>query len=85
MLVSLQQIVSRMTNRTFPTVFSFGKVITNGGIDMIPDEVCIEGTFRTLDEGWRANAHERMKKMSVSIAESTGGSCDFIITEGIHS
>ncbi|WP_373517813.1 hypothetical protein [Pricia sp.] len=33
--------------------FSFGKVVADGAINVIPDEVHIEGTFRTLDETWR--------------------------------
>lgn len=82
MLVGLQQVVSRMANPTIPTVLSFGKVIAKGAINIIPDEVYMEGTFRTLDEGWRNEAHERMKKMAVSIAESMGGSCDFRISRG---
>ena len=81
-LVSLQQIVSRMANPTLPTVLSFGKLIANGAINVIPDEVYMEGTFRTLDEDWRAEAHARMKKMAEAIAESMGGSCDFNINKG---
>lgn len=82
MIVSLQQIVSRMAKPTMPTVLSFGKVIANGAINVIPDEVYMEGTFRTLGEEWRAEAHARMKKMAANIAESMGGSCDFIINRG---
>ncbi len=81
-LVSLQQVVSRMANPTLPTVLSFGKVIANGAINIIPDEVYLEGTFRTLDEPWRKEAHTRMKKIAESLAESMGGSCDFQIIQG---
>jgi amidohydrolase len=81
-IVALQQIVSRMANPTLPTVLSFGKLIANGAINIIPDEVYIEGTFRTLDENWRDEAHVRMKKMAESIAASMGGSCDFNIVRG---
>ena len=81
-LVSLPQVVSRMANPTTPTVLSFGKVIANGAINIIPDEVYMEGTFRTLDEAWRNEAHERMKKMAMGIAESMGASCDFNISKG---
>ncbi len=82
MLVGLQQVVSRIANPTMPTVLSIGKVIANGAINIIPDEVYMEGTFRTLDEKWREEAHERMKKMATGIAESMGGSCDFTISKG---
>jgi len=81
-IVALQQVVSRMADPSIPTVLSFGKIIANGAINIIPDEVYIEGTFRTLDEKWRTEAHKRIKKMAESIAESMGGRCDFRIVRG---
>ncbi|CAN5419821.1 M20 family metallopeptidase [soil metagenome] len=81
-LVALQQIVSRGANPNIPSVLSFGKVIADGAINVIPDEVYMEGTFRTLDETWRTEAHTRMKKMAIGIAESMGGTCEFNIVRG---
>lgn len=81
-IVALQQIVSRHANPKIPSVLSFGKVIANGATNVIPDEVYVEGTFRTLDEAWRYAAHQKMKKMAESIAEGMGGSCDFNILRG---
>lgn len=81
-LTSLQQIVSRNAQPIVPSVLSFGKVIANGATNVIPNEVYMEGTFRTLDESWRAEAHVRMKKMAEGIAESMGGSCEFEIRKG---
>lgn len=81
-LVALQQVVSRMANPTVPTVLSFGKVIANGAINVIPDTVFMQGTFRTLREDWRSEAHAKMKKIAESIAESMGGRCDFNIVRG---
>lgn len=81
-LVALQQVVSRMANPAVPTVLSFGKIIADGAINVIPDSVYIEGTFRALNEEWRNEAHIRMKKMAEGIAESFGGSCEFKIARG---
>jgi len=81
-LVALQQIVSRAADPKLPSVLSFGKVIANGATNVIPNEVKLEGTFRTLDEPWRAEAHVKMKKMAEGIAESMGGSCEFEIRKG---
>ncbi|WP_316804630.1 amidohydrolase [Pedobacter nototheniae] len=81
-IIALQQIVSRNADPRLPSVLSFGKVIANGATNIIPNEVKIEGTFRTLDENWRAEAHVRMKKMAEGMAESMGGSCDFDIHRG---
>jgi amidohydrolase len=82
MIVALQQIVSRTANPAIPSVLSFGKVLAMGATNVIPSEVTLEGTFRTLDENWRAEAHEKMIKMATGIAESMGGSVDFKIVRG---
>ncbi|NMM47086.1 M20 metallopeptidase family protein [Marinigracilibium pacificum] len=81
-IVALQQIVSRVASPKIPSVLSFGKVIAEGATNVIPDEVYIEGTFRTFDEEWRKNAHQKMKKMAEGMAESMGGSCEFDIKVG---
>lgn len=81
-LTALQQVVSRFADPKSPSVLSFGKVIANGATNVIPDEVYLEGTFRTMDEDWRKEAHLRMKKMAEGMAESMGGSCDFEIRKG---
>ncbi|SDN12216.1 amidohydrolase [Daejeonella rubra] len=81
-IIALQQIVSRVADPKTPSVLSFGKVIANGATNVIPNEVYLEGTFRTMDEDWRAKAHEKMKKMAEGIAEAMGGSCDFNIVRG---
>jgi amidohydrolase len=81
-LTALQTIVSRFADPKSPSVLSFGKVIANGATNVIPNEVYLEGTFRTMDEKWRNEAHIKMKKMAEGIAESMGGSCDFNIMRG---
>ncbi|GEO02395.1 N-acyl-L-amino acid amidohydrolase [Adhaeribacter aerolatus] len=81
-IVALQQIVSRHASPRIPTVLSFGKVIANGATNVIPNEVKIEGTFRTMNEPWRAEAHQKMKKMAEQMAEAMGGSCEFNIRRG---
>jgi amidohydrolase len=81
-ITSLQQLISRMANPAIPCVLSFGKVIANGATNIIPNEVKMEGTFRTMNEKWRAEAHQKMKKLAEGIAESMGGSCDFDIHLG---
>jgi len=81
-ITSLQQIVSRNASPIIPSVLSFGKVIANGATNVIPNEVYMEGTFRTLDEKWRTDAHTKMKYMAEMIAESMGGKCEFEIRKG---
>jgi amidohydrolase len=82
MVVALQQIVSRNAKPSLPSVLSFGKFIANGATNVIPDEVYLEGTFRTLNEEWRDNAHKKMKHLAETLAESMGGKCIFDIRRG---
>jgi amidohydrolase len=80
-IIALQQIVSRNANPKIPSVLSFGKVIANGATNVIPDEVYIEGTFRTLDEEWRASAHEKIRKIAQSVGEGMGAR---VVLEILH-
>lgn len=81
-IVALQQIVSRNASPKIPCVLSFGKVEAMGATNVIPNEVKVQGTFRTYDEKWRYEAHALMKKMAEGIAEAMGGSCDFLVQVG---
>lgn len=76
-IVSLQQVVSRNNNPVTPSVLSFGKIQSNGSCNIIPDKVFIEGTFRTMDEQWRKEAHKKIEHITASIAEGCG--CGSII------
>jgi amidohydrolase len=82
LLVALQQIVSRVANPKIPSVLSFGRVEALGATNIIPNEVKIQGTFRTLDETWRAKAHEKMRQIAEGIVEGMGGQLDFEIRKG---
>ena len=82
LIVALQQIVSRAANPAIPSVLSFGKVIAQGATNVIPNEVIIEGTFRTLDENWRAEAHQKMLTLAKGLVEGMGGTVDFDIKRG---
>lgn len=82
LLVALQQIVSRIANPKIPSVLSFGRVEALGATNIIPNEVKIQGTFRTLDEAWRAKAHQKMRQIAEGIVEGMGGQLDFEIRKG---
>ncbi len=81
-ITALQQVVSRLASPIVPSVLSFGKIIANGATNIIPNEVYLEGTFRTLDEEWRAKAHESIVKIARGISESLGCRCDIEIRKG---
>ena len=82
LIVALQQIVSRHASPKIPTVLSFGKVEALGATNVIPNEVKLEGTFRTMDETWRKEAHKRIRKLAENLCESMGGTCEIDIKYG---
>ncbi|HSH53008.1 MAG TPA: M20 family metallopeptidase [Bacteroidales bacterium] len=81
-IVALQQITSRLAPAGIPAILSFGRVIANGATNVIPDEVNIEGTFRTMDEKWRTKAHQKIKDIAAGIAKSMGAKAEINIKPG---
>ena len=81
-ITALQQIVSRHAKASVPTVLTFGRFIAEGAVNVIPSSLKVEGTFRTMDEAWRKEAHRKMSKMAGAIAESMGAGCSFRIVPG---
>ncbi len=82
LIVALQQVVSRNCPPHIPCVLSFGKIEGLGATNIIPDEVYLEGTFRTMNEAWRTKAHQLIKEMSEQLTKSMGASADVEIAVG---
>ncbi len=81
-LIALQHEINRRSPGGVPTVLSFGKVVADGAVNVIPDQVQLEGTFRTMDEAWRKRAHGFIEQISDGIARSMGGNCQVEIRHG---
>ena len=81
-IVAAQQLVSRNASPKIPTVLSFGKIIGEGATNVIPNEVAIEGTLRTLDESWRETCLQRIETLVVNLAKSMGGQCEVEVARG---
>lgn len=82
LITALQQVVSRRSKPIVPSVLSIGKVIANGATNVIPDEVYMEGTFRTLDEDWRNEAHALISDLCHNVCLSMGGRAEVRIERG---
>ncbi|MFB3785544.1 MAG: amidohydrolase [bacterium] len=82
-IMGLQTVVSRQTDLTeSPAVVTIG--IIRGGVrsNIIPDEVEMTGTIRTLDEKMRDVIHMQVKRTVIHIAESAGATADVRINKG---
>ncbi|MEZ4985345.1 MAG: M20/M25/M40 family metallo-hydrolase [Saprospiraceae bacterium] len=49
---------------------------------MIPNEVQLKGTFRTMDENWRRDALQKIKHTAEGIAAALGASANLRIVSG---
>ncbi len=81
-ILALQQITSRLAPPILPTVVSVGKVLANGRVNVIPDEVRLEGIVRTFDNTWREKVHGHLIRIATSVTESLGGTCQVHIAPG---
>jgi amidohydrolase len=81
-IIALQQVISRNASPKQPTVLTFGRIIGDGATNIIPNEVNVAGTFRALDEVWRKEGLQKIKKMAESIADGMGGKCEVTISHG---
>ncbi len=82
LIQSLQQVVSRKAPPTIPTVLTFGKIIGNGATNVIPDEVYLEGTFRTMNESWRKEAHRLIRRIAENTVASSETKAEVSIIQG---
>ncbi len=76
----LQMIVSRQSELTkAPVVITVGKI--NAGVreNIIPEELTMAGTIRTLDPQMQKDVHEKIKLVTTKIAESFGASAEVSI------
>jgi len=85
LIISLQQLISRKAPPLVPSVLSFGKLYADGATNIIPDKVEIAGTFRTMDEKWRQEAHIFIEQIAQSTAKGMGGECIVEIRKGYPS
>ncbi len=72
-VLALQTIISRSVNITeAPAVVTVGRFTGGNRSNIIPDDVELEGTVRTFDEGVRKNIHDRIRSIAANISESAG-------------
>ena len=81
-LTALQAVISRNRPPGVPSLLSFGRVIAEGATNVIPDEVRLDGTFRSMDEDWRFRAHDLIRRTAEKTAEALGVTCDVRIVVG---
>lgn len=81
-LVALQSVISRSRPPGIASLLSFGRVEADGATNVIPDEVRLIGTFRSMDEEWRWAAHDLIRRTAEHTAQAHGATCEVRIEVG---
>ena len=76
----LQTIVSRQSELTkAPVVITVGKINSGVRPNIIPEDLIMEGTIRTLDASMQKDVHERIRITTQKIAEASGAKAEISI------
>ena len=79
----LQHIISRQSPLTkAAAVISIGKITGGVRSNIIPEEVEMIGTIRTLDTEMQKDIHEKIRRTATKIAESAGATAEVTIEKG---
>ncbi|MFC1528309.1 M20 family metallopeptidase [Candidatus Latescibacterota bacterium] len=78
----IQHIRSRMINPLDPIVITVGTIHGGSAVNVIPDEVTMTGTIRSLDHETRGKIPVMMERMAAETAKASGGNANFTITDG---
>ena len=78
----IQLIRSRMINPLTPLVITVGTIHGGTTENIIPDEVNMTGTIRTIDPDIRSTIPSLMERMIVETAKSSGGNAVFNLLAG---
>jgi amidohydrolase len=82
-VVGLQSIVARNMDITHePSVVTVGVFRGGNRVNIIPDEVKLEGTIRAFDEKQRGEIHEHVKRITGMIAAAGGAKAAVTIKRG---
>ncbi len=81
-VVALQQVVSRFIPTKIPSILSFGNIVCNSTNNVIPKQVQIQGTFRTMDEEWRYKAHKKIIEIAENTCRAVGAECEVEVRVG---
>lgn len=81
LIIELQKFVHKLSNNS-KYIFVFGKIFSDGSTNIIPSEVNAMGTFRTLDEKWRNDLHNKIKSFVKNFLKSKNAEGEIIIKKG---
>ena len=81
-ILKAKQYIDENTPENVPSVINFGHFDAKGATNVVPEKAFIKGTFRTMDENWRATAKEGLQRISNEISLKYKGQIHLNISDG---
>lgn len=81
-ILALQTLVSRNLDPFKQGVITIGSVHGGFAPNIIPEEVKLVGTLRSMTKEWRDYAHIRVKEITEGICAAAGAVCEVLIDKG---
>jgi amidohydrolase len=81
-LIQAKELLESICPKEIPHVLTFGRFEALGSTNVVPSTCEIKGTFRTMNEEWRALAHEKLIELANKISSDYNGSIKLTISKG---
>jgi amidohydrolase len=81
-LTSVYQFVPRSVDSRDPVVVTFGSILGGTSANIIPEEVLLKGTIRTLSEAAGSRVMERIRQIAFGLSEASGSTITVTFRRG---
>ena len=81
-VIQAKELLESICPKEIPHVLTFGRFEALGSTNVVPSTCEIKGTFRTMNEEWRALAHHELNELAKKISSDYNGSIKLTISKG---
>jgi amidohydrolase len=81
-VIESKELLEAICPKEIPHVLTFGRFEALGSTNVVPSTCEIKGTFRTMNEEWRALAHKKLIELGKKIASDYRGEINITISKG---
>ena len=81
-VIQAKELLESICPKEIPYVLTFGRFEALGSTNVVPSTCEIKGTFRTMNEEWRALAHHELNELAKKISSDYNGNIKLTISKG---
>ncbi len=81
-ILKAKEYIDKNTPDDVPSVINFGHFEALGATNVVPESAFIKGTFRTMDEEWRAKAKTELFEIASEISKKYNGNIRLNLSHG---